>query len=91
MQVQAGIMAKTQETFVIQVFQSDADPASFAKVQVGMQEARARGGTSAPGPAGASAIHTIQYYFSTDDTSVREGEKLETRKRPELMKKFEYS
>ena len=55
MQVQAGIMAKTQETFVIQVFQSDAKPASFAKVQVGMRKARARGGTSAPGIAGAAA------------------------------------
>ena len=57
MQVHAGIMAKTQETFVIQVFQSDVDPASFANVQVGMRKARARGGTSAPGAAGwASAI-----------------------------------
>ena len=50
-------MAKTQETFVIQVFQSDVEPASFANVQVGMRKARARGGTSTPGAAGwASAI-----------------------------------
>ena len=55
MQVHAGIIANTQKTFVIQVFQSEEEPASFAKVQVGMRKASARGGTSTAGAAGAAA------------------------------------